>query len=86
MKKWKVYTILAGSKEGENFWHEIGRAFENKDGSINVRLNSLPFTRKIQLREIEEETREPGEDSEEMEDPSPQQDQEKKPDPGKTPF
>jgi hypothetical protein len=40
-----VYTIIEGGKEGtrkDDFWVRVGVAFENKDGSINVKLNALP--------------------------------------------
>lgn len=35
----------------KSFWTRIGRAFFNRDGSINVLLDALPLGRKLQLRE-----------------------------------
>ena len=36
------------------FWNRIGTAWVNKDGSINLQLNSLPLDGKVQLREPKE--------------------------------
>ncbi|MBI4124398.1 MAG: hypothetical protein HY609_04090 [Deltaproteobacteria bacterium] len=38
-------------KEGKkSFWTSIGIGFKNRDDSINILLNLLPFDGKIQLR------------------------------------
>lgn len=34
----------------KNFWNKLGVAFENKDGSISVHLDSLPMDGKLQIR------------------------------------
>jgi hypothetical protein len=46
-------TVLAPlDREGrKTFWLRIGRAFHNKDGSINVYLDALPVGGKLQIRE-----------------------------------
>lgn len=50
-----AYTIVERETEGETkgFWVRVGVAFENKDGSINVRLDALPVNGTLQLREYE---------------------------------
>ena len=51
-KTLKVYTIVKAEKEGQkDFWQNIGRAYENKDGSLNVRLNALPINGQLHIRE-----------------------------------
>ena len=60
-KTLRVYTIVKSDKEGQkDFWQSIGRAFENKDGSLNVRLNALPINGQLHIREdkTEKETNE----------------------------
>ena len=37
-----------------NFWQKIGAAWQNRDGSINGHLNSLPVDGKFQLRKPKE--------------------------------
>ena len=47
-----VYTIVEIEKDkGKNHWIRIGIAFENKDGSINVKLNCLPVNATLHIRE-----------------------------------
>lgn len=50
-----AYTIVERETDGEtkSFWVRVGVAFENKDGSINVRLDALPLNGTLQLREYE---------------------------------
>ena len=44
-----VYTI---KNQGEdNYWVKIGRAFVNKDGSLNVYLDALPLTGQLHIRD-----------------------------------
>lgn len=81
MRRWKIFSIIATKDPEKPYWHEIGRGFENRDGSINGHLNSLPFTRKIQLREIQEDEDQDQQQINEMEDPSPEKQQ-----PKETPF
>lgn len=54
-----VYTIISSSKPGhDNYWQPIGRAFQNKDGSINVRLNALPVNGELHIREPKDKNEE----------------------------
>jgi len=44
-----VYVIT--KRGGKNFWTRIGAAFVNSDGSINVKLESLPVSGEMQIRD-----------------------------------
>jgi hypothetical protein len=47
-----VYTIVSSTREGhDDYWQPIGRAFEDKDGSLNVKLNALPVNGELHIRE-----------------------------------
>jgi hypothetical protein len=53
-----VYTIIEAGKEGtrkEDFWVRVGVAFENKDGSLNVKLNALPVNGTLHIRDRKED-------------------------------
>ena len=51
-KSKKVYTIIKNDKEnGKDFWIQVGVAFTNKDGSLNVLLNALPVNGTLHIRE-----------------------------------
>ncbi|MEM7604203.1 MAG: hypothetical protein AAF411_02510 [Myxococcota bacterium] len=45
-----VYTVVELSG-GREHWLKIGVAFPNRDGSLTVRLNALPTTGKLIIRE-----------------------------------
>jgi hypothetical protein len=45
----KVFAIEDNGGE-KKYWHEVGVAFKNKDGSLNVKLYMLPLLR-LQIRE-----------------------------------
>jgi hypothetical protein len=50
---------------GENeFWHPIGSAFKNNDGSLTVRLHALPLDGKVIIRKPrpKDGEREPGDE------------------------
>ena len=49
----EVYTIVANDN-GKDFWIRVGVAFENKDGSLNVRLNCLPLNGTLHIRDRKE--------------------------------
>ena len=51
-----VYTIREASGD-RKFWRPIGAAFENKDGSLNVVLDSLPIDGKLHIRDAREDER-----------------------------
>lgn len=52
-----AYSIA--ERAGKKFWLRIGVAFENRDGSYNVKLDAVPVNGSLQLREwvAEEEWR-----------------------------
>lgn len=41
-------------RDGKSHWTRCGAAFENKDGSVNVFLDALPVSGKLQIREAED--------------------------------
>ena len=48
-----VYAISEGKngdKETKTRWVRVGVAFDNSDGSINVLLDALPLTGRLQIR------------------------------------
>lgn len=53
-KPWAVYNIIE-RQGGKRIWSRVGTAFKNRDGSINVFLDSLPIGGKIQIREDDRE-------------------------------
>jgi hypothetical protein len=47
---WKVvYAIVA--RGPKKHWLRIGMAFVNRDGSLNVRLDAVPLTGQLHIRE-----------------------------------
>lgn len=55
--RYDVLGVVPSRKEEEkSYWHKIGAAFTNKDGSINVKLDFFPShpTTTIQLRKPKE--------------------------------
>jgi len=46
----KVYTIRT-DQQNRNWWRQIGVAWENADGSLNVILDALPLDGKLQIRD-----------------------------------
>jgi len=50
---WTAYTITQ-DKQGKSWWNKIGVAFQNNDGSFNIRLFGLPTNGEIQIREDQE--------------------------------
>lgn len=52
MKAMKVaYSIT--ERNGRSFWTRIGVAFINKDGSLNVKLEAVPVSGQLQIRDWE---------------------------------
>ncbi len=51
-KRYDVLNPREATVKGEKktFWDRCGVAFENKDGSINVRLHQFPLNGELQLR------------------------------------
>jgi hypothetical protein len=48
-----VYTVVERSP-GKSFWTRVGVGFVNRDGSINLRLDAIPITGTLQVRDWEE--------------------------------
>ena len=44
-----VYVITKNN--GRSFWNRIGVAFVNRDGSINVKLEAVPVSGEMQIRD-----------------------------------
>jgi hypothetical protein len=44
-----VYVIT--ERNGKSYWNRVGVAFVNADGSINVKLEALPVSGEIQIRD-----------------------------------
>ncbi|MDF1561414.1 MAG: hypothetical protein P1V51_00120 [Deltaproteobacteria bacterium] len=47
----EVWSIRDAEGERKAYWKHVGRAFLNRDGSINVLLDALPLGAKLQIRE-----------------------------------
>ena len=45
----EVYTIIKNKEK--SIWIKVGVAFENKDGSLNVKLNCLPLNGTLHIRD-----------------------------------
>ncbi len=45
-----VYTVVRRSN-GKSYWVRIGVAFENRDGSWNVKLDATPTNGELQIRD-----------------------------------
>ncbi len=49
-------TVFAITEKGDkSYWTRIGAAFTNKDGSINLELDALPVSGRLQIRDREEQ-------------------------------
>lgn len=47
---WAIYDEKPNTATRSR-WVRVGVAFDNKDGSINVMLDALPLTGRLQIRE-----------------------------------
>lgn len=47
-----VFTVVERGP-GKSYWTRIGVGFENKDGSWNLRLDAIPISGKLQVRNWE---------------------------------
>lgn len=45
------YVYVITSKGERKFWTKIGVAFQNRDGSLNCKLDSLPVGGELQIRD-----------------------------------
>lgn len=48
--KMKIAYVIT-TRNGRNFWNRVGVAFVNNDGSINVKLEAVPVSGEIQIRD-----------------------------------
>jgi hypothetical protein len=45
-----VYSVVERSK-GRRSWVRIGTAFQNRDGSLTIRLDAVPLSGQLQVRD-----------------------------------
>ncbi len=51
----EVYTVIEARNEGDrNYWHRIGSAWKNRDGSLTIKLNSLPLNGELVVKKPRE--------------------------------
>lgn len=50
--KVKAVYVITGQGE-KKFWNKVGVAFVNRDGSLNVKLDSLPIDGELHIRDME---------------------------------
>lgn len=50
-----VFVVTEREQGGEkrSFWTKVGSAFQNKDGSVTVKLEALPLSGTLQIRDAE---------------------------------
>jgi hypothetical protein len=48
-----IYAV--NERGGRSFWTRIGVGFENRDGSLTIKLDALPVNGTLQVREWESE-------------------------------
>jgi len=46
----KIAYVIT-QRNHKSFWNRVGVAFENKDGSLNVKLEAVPVSGEIQIRD-----------------------------------
>lgn len=56
-----VYTVVERGQR--SYWRPIGIAFENRDGSLNVKLDALPVNGTLQIRDADPKDNEPAEET-----------------------
>ncbi len=57
-----VYTVVERTQAGgvtKSYWTKVGVGFVNRDGSINLQLDAIPISGKLQVREWESFDRRP---------------------------
>jgi hypothetical protein len=48
-------SVFAITERGDkSFWTKVGVAYVNRDGSVNVQLDALPVSGRLQIRSDEE--------------------------------
>ena len=49
-RSWRpVFAIV--ERDGRTFWPRVGTAFENSDGSVTLKLDALPVSGQLQIRD-----------------------------------
>ena len=48
--KMKIVYVIS-ERNSKSYWNRIGVAFVNNDGSINVKLDAVPVTGELQIRD-----------------------------------
>ncbi len=48
--KMKIVYVIT-KRNGRSFWNRVGVAFLNSDGSVNVKLEALPVSGELQIRD-----------------------------------
>jgi hypothetical protein len=48
--KMKIVYVIS-QRNGKSYWNRIGVAFVNNDGSLNVRLEAVPVSGEMQIRD-----------------------------------
>ena len=53
----RMFKVIAPieKKDGSTFWMRVGTGFPNKDQSINLYLDAMPFNHTLQIREMDED-------------------------------
>ncbi len=59
-KPWAAYNIIDRGEGKPRIWSRIGSAWKNRDGSMNIILDSFPIGGKLQIREDDRERGEKG--------------------------
>lgn len=49
-----VYTVVERDGGQRTIWPRVGSAWNNRDGSITIRLEALPVNGVLQIRDAEE--------------------------------
>lgn len=53
-KPWAAYNIIERGEGKSKIWSRIGSAWRNRDGSMNIVLDSFPLGGKLQIREADD--------------------------------
>jgi len=48
--KMKIVYVIS-ERNSKSYWNRVGVAFVNNDGSINVKLDAVPVTGELQIRD-----------------------------------
>jgi hypothetical protein len=55
-RPWSAFNIQKKDGYEKPFWHKIGVAWPNRDGSFTIVLESLPMDGKVHIREERDRT------------------------------